>query len=470
MARRRRERLVRTALVCSDSIALLAGGFLALYLRYGRLDATLNTGAGWIPYWRVVVVVAAVWQLVIAIEGLYDTDRLSWGMGQMSRMARALAIGAFVIVIATFAINLESLSRAWLIVAWLTSLAAVWIGRLAISGVLRSLRRAGRLLRPVLIIGSNAEASRLVTALGKGWTAGLIPVGCIADGTPEVECGVPVLGGMADLHHVVEERGIDTVVIASSAFSHEQVADIIAELRDAHVSVHMSSGLFEVLTSRIFVREVAGVPMITVKGLPLSPANIALKRVFDFIVAGVIILLGMPLWLIVAAGIKLTSKGPVFYRQERIGKDGKPFGMYKFRSMVQDAEKMRAALDQANEADGPIFKIKDDPRVTPFGRWMRQYSIDEFPQLLNVLRGEMSLVGPRPPLPSEAAVYEDRHWRRLEAVPGMTGLWQVSGRSDLSFEEMVRLDVFYIENWSLGFDIELLARTVPAVIFKSGAY
>jgi lipopolysaccharide/colanic/teichoic acid biosynthesis glycosyltransferase len=176
-------------------------------------------------------------------------------------------------------------------------------------------------------------------------------------------------------------------------------------------------------------------------------------------------------WVLLAAAIKLTSPGPVLYRQLRMGGDGKPFGMFKFRSISADAEARLAELEAAgaNEATGPLFKMKDDPRVTAVGRWMRKFSIDEFPQLLNVMHGEMSLVGPRPPLPGETDA-TDHHWRRMEVLPGMTGLWQVSGRSRLTFDEMIRLDLFYIENWSVGFDMGLMLRTVPAVLFARGAY
>jgi lipopolysaccharide/colanic/teichoic acid biosynthesis glycosyltransferase len=189
-------------------------------------------------------------------------------------------------------------------------------------------------------------------------------------------------------------------------------------------------------------------------------------------VGGLIVLVGMPLWVAFALAIKFTSRGPMLYRQRRVGRDGVPFDMFKFRSMYADADERLEDLraSGANEATGPLFKMRDDPRVTPVGRWMRKFSIDEFPQLLNVLRGEMSLVGPRPPLPCETVSYTDHHWRRMEVLPGMTGLWQVSGRSRLTFDEMIRLDLFYIENWSVGFDLGLLVRTIPAVLFARGAY
>jgi exopolysaccharide biosynthesis polyprenyl glycosylphosphotransferase len=194
------------------------------------------------------------------------------------------------------------------------------------------------------------------------------------------------------------------------------------------------------------------------------------KRVFDLVLSCAVVLIGLPVWLLLAAAIKLTSSGPVLYSQDRVGKDGELFGMYKFRSMYEDADARRVELMADNEASGPLFKMKNDPRVTSVGKWLRRFSIDEFPQIINVLKGEMSLVGPRPPLPSEVERYTAHDLRRLEVVPGMTGLWQVSGRSSLTFDEMVRLDLFYIENWSVGLDITLLFRTIPAVLFARGAY
>jgi exopolysaccharide biosynthesis polyprenyl glycosylphosphotransferase len=267
----------------------------------------------------------------------------------------------------------------------------------------------------------------------------------------------------------VSEQSVDTVIIVASAFDYPVIQRMIKELRDMSVTIHLSSALSEVLSSRVLMQEVGGIPLISLKGVSLSSGRLREKRVFDVLGASLILLAIMPLFLVLAALIKLTSRGPLFYKQDRIGRDGKPFKMYKFRSMVADADRQLEALRSANEADGPLFKIRDDPRITPVGRWIRKFSLDEFPQLINVLRGEMSLVGPRPPLPGETAQYSSRDWRRLEVVPGMTGLWQVSGRCELTFSDMVRLDVFYIDNWSIGLDLSLLLRTPATVLSARGA-
>jgi exopolysaccharide biosynthesis polyprenyl glycosylphosphotransferase len=228
--------------------------------------------------------------------------------------------------------------------------------------------------------------------------------------------------------------------------------------------------VFQLSLGGVDVEAINGIPLIGVKQTTLKGWNLAVKRAFDLVLASLGTLLLAPLWGMVALAIRLDSPGPILFRQGRIGRDGKCFTFYKFRSMVQGAEAAADQLRTLNEASGPLFKIKDDPRCTRVGRFIRRTSIDELPQLINVLRGDMSLVGPRPGLPSEVAQYQEWHRRRLEIVPGMTGLWQVSGRSNLTFDEMVMLDIYYGENWSLGTDARILLRTVPQVLFGDGAY
>jgi len=269
---------------------------------------------------------------------------------------------------------------------------------------------------------------------------------------------------------LLDRNGIDTVVISSTAYDHDVLARLIGSLRDRNVDIQMSTGLLDVITSRVQIREVSGIPLISLRGVAFSPGRRFVKRAFDLVVGGLIVLVGLPVWLLIALAVRLDSRGPVFYRQMRVGRRGGVFGMYKFRSMCDGADARLEELREHNEATGPLFKMHNDPRVTRVGRFLRKYSLDEFPQILNVMRGEMSLVGPRPPLPNEVDTYSDYHWRRMEVPPGMTGLWQVSGRSTLTFDDMVRLDLLYIENWSVGFDMSLMLRTIPAVLLPEGAY
>ena len=473
-----RKRRVLVTLVCVDLVMLLGAALGATWMRFGRLAAQVgfeHVGAD-VQYYQVSVVITVIWLGTLATEGLYDLERLTWGAGEFSRVLRGIAVGVVVFILATYALKTPGLSRAWTLMAFALAVLFVSGGRLLVRTWLHRARRAGRMHRRTLVVGANAEAEGIIRTLMRHPEQGLTPVGCLASSRSDAlaldYCAehVPALGTARDVARVVAEHDIDTVVVAVSAFDHGVISRMINELRGSDVSIHLSAGLFEVLTSRVLVREVGGVPLITVRGVSLKAGALRTKRIFDVLVASAVLLAGLPLWLLVIASIKLDSRGPVFYRQQRVGQGGKEFAMFKFRSMCADADTRRAELATANEATGPLFKIKDDPRATRVGRWMRKFSIDEFPQLLNVLRGEMSLVGPRPPLPHETVQYSEQHWRRMEVPPGMTGLWQVSGRSSLTFEEMVRLDLFYIENWSVGFDIALLARTVPAVLFARGAY
>lgn len=471
-----RLRVLPAVLLAVDALALLGAASLATFAYYGTLLGGVPFGHGAVPALETVVEIVAVWLPFLAFAGMY-TPAQTWGSGEFSRAVRAVAAGTAAYVLLRFTLGVGTPPRLWLVAAWAMATVALVGERLVGRRITSRMHAEGRLLRRTLIVGTNSEAAGVVNALAGRRLDGFMPVGCLAsslkdrlslDYTAPV---VPTLGSARDIVRILLEHEIHTVVVVSSAFDHEVLERIIGELADTDAEVYLSSSLADVLTSRVSVREVAGIPLIALRGISLSPANLFVKRTFDLAVALTIVVVGMPLWLVVAGLIKLTSRGPIFYVQERIGLRGKPFGMYKFRSMVAGAD---GRLDEVRAAyhisAGPIFKIREDPRVTPIGRWMRRFSVDEFPQLINVIRGEMSLVGPRPPIPDETVYYDDYQWRRLEVVPGMTGLWQVSGRSDLTFEDMVGLDLFYIGNWRLALDLSILARTLPAVLAAKGAW
>ena len=245
---------------------------------------------------------------------------------------------------------------------------------------------------------------------------------------------------------------------------------IIEQCETQHAEFQYVPRMLDIIESRISSDEIVGVPLITVKEIKLYGLNAFLKRSFDLISSSLLIVLLSPLFLVIAVLIKLDSKGGVFFRQKRIGQGGKEFFLYKFRSMIDGAEGLINKIADKNEADGPIFKIKEDPRITGAGKFLRRFSLDELPQIFNVFTGRMSMVGPRPPLPTEVKKYNEWHWKRLRVSVGITGLWQVSGRSQLPFDEMIKLDIFYIENWSLWLDIKILLKTIPVVISSKGAY
>ncbi len=472
------DRRITATQVVVDFIMLVAAGFVATVMRFGTITAGISfyNANAQLPFWRLTLFIAPIWVLFLYGERLYDAGSASVRPGELARVARALSFGLVALIMLTYVLDLQGLSRAWALLLWSLGVIFVLAGRGLVHFTVAYLRSHGHLCRPTLIVGSNAEASDVIRVLKSAQESGLVPIGCLASSQAErlsldfCAPEIPCLGSARELKEVVHGHRVEVAIIVSSAFDHDVLARMIAELRGSGVEINVSSGLFEVLTSRVLIREIAGVPLITVRGVSLSRGKIVTKRIFDLVVAGMIVLVGLPIWMLIALGIKMSSKGPVFYVQERVGRGGRLFGMYKFRSMVADADAMLTELEAGNEASGPLFKMKDDPRVTKIGKWMRKFSIDEFPQLINVLKGEMSLVGPRPPLPREVEEYTESHWRRMEVLPGMTGLWQVSGRSRLTFDEMVRLDIFYIENWSVSLDLQLIARTVPAVLFARGAY
>jgi len=473
----RRRRIIRRLLL-SDVAALLLATFGTTWLQFGSFTATapLQNVTTAVAHWDIALLAAVLWLVTLWGDGLYNLERLNWGAGELSRVARALALGVVHLILLTYLLKMPGLSREWTVLAFGLSIFTVSAGRLLVRGWLTRLARAGDMHRRTLVVGDNAEAECIISRLASSPEQGMTPVGCLASHTrlhgvaTRLVGGVPTLGHPDEIEELVREHEIDMVILAVSAFHHEELSRIISRLRGTDVTIHVSSGLFEILASRVIIRDVSGMPFMTVAPVALSTWNVRLKRAFDIAVASLGIVGGLPIWLCVMGAIAIDSRGPVFYRQVRIGKEGVEFSMYKFRSMFVDADARLKELEGQNEATGPLFKMKEDPRVTRVGKWLRKYSIDEFPQLLNVLRGDMSLVGPRPPLPREAVEYADQHWRRMEVLPGMTGLWQVSGRSGLSFDEMVRLDLYYIENWSLGFDLSILMRTIPAVLFARGAY
>jgi exopolysaccharide biosynthesis polyprenyl glycosylphosphotransferase len=352
----------------------------------------------------------------------------------------------------------------------------VFIGtaRLLRRWTLRALYRRGRLVDNVLVVGSGEVARGVIRTLLARPDLGFRVVGYLDEGTGEKAIGserIPNLGSYRDLGRVLQEQNnLHTVFISLPGDMHRQIMNLLRVARSGHVNAQVVPDLLQLSLNQVEFINMSGIPMLGTREVRINRAGRIAKRVLDL---SIVLILGIPVLLltgIIAIAIRLDSPGPVIYSAVRVGRKGQLFDMYKFRSMVADADAQKAALQAWNEADGPIFKIKDDPRLTKVGRWLRRSSLDELPQLFNVLRGQMSLVGPRPPLPEEVAAYKPWQRQRLAVIGGMTGLWQVSGRSDLTFDELCLLDIYYIENWSLSTDIRILLQTIPIAIFGRGAY
>lgn len=323
----------------------------------------------------------------------------------------------------------------------------------------------------MIIVGAGEEDRKVYGHFRmKNW----LGVNCLGFVDPRIMIspvdGSPVLGGIKDLPRLVRQEEVEEVVIALPPTDHELMEAIVNNGVRHDVKVRIIPDSFAYPYSNLDIQEYDGLAMIEVKQPHLDAMHKGLKRALDIGFASVFLVIHALPWAILVALIRLTSPGPAIYRQNRLGKDGKTFEMMKFRSMYEGAHDLRKTLERANEASGPMFKMKDDTRITPIGRFLRHTSLDEIPQLLNVLKGDMSFVGPRPPLPEEVSRYRAYHLKRLAVRPGITGLWQISGRDRRDFEEMARLDLYYIENWSIWLDMKILIKTIPTVLSRKGAY
>lgn len=417
--------------------------------------------------------IVLVWMTTLGLQGAYSSRIFGAGQEEFKTVlfASLLAGGAF----GTLCYLLDiDLSRGFLLMAFLLGIPMLLLERYAVRKLLHRARVRGRLLHRVVAVGGPAAIEELVEVLHRERYAGYEIVGaCVPRGisVDQGDLSVPHLGTVGDTRRVCDELGADTVLVTRGGYaSSTDLRRIAWDLEDSDLDLVVVPSLTDVAGPRIHMRPVAGLPLLHVEGPQTDEAGGFSKRAFDVLGALLGLVLISPLLGVVALLVKLEDGGPVFFRQPRVGREGAEFGMLKFRSMVPNAEEMLEDIRGLNDSDGVLFKIKDDPRRTRIGRFLRRYSIDELPQLLNVLRGQMSLVGPRPPLPSEVEKYERDVHRRLLVRPGMTGLWQVSGRASLSWNEAVRLDLYYVDNWSMLTDLVIIAKTVKAVVGKQGAY
>ncbi len=413
------------------------------------------------------------WPVLLLGAGAHDERVFGTGSDEYRRVGQAgfllLSLASFV----SYVGHLE-LSRALVLVAIPVLTGVTLVARFAARWQLRRLRARGLCAKRVVVVGRGAAVTELATRLRRESYAGLeIVAACVTPESRELVAGalgVPV-GGLDEVADTAARLGADTVAVTSaSETAAEYLRRLSWQLEGSGVELLVAPGLIEVAGPRLHIRPFEGLPLLSVEQPRFEGWGRWVKGGVDRVVAALALLLLSPVLLGLALTIRLDAPGPVLYRQERVGVNGRRFTMLKFRSMVVDAESRLQGLEAANTADGLLFKMRVDPRVTRVGRWLRRLSLDELPQLVNVLGGSMSLVGPRPPLPREVAQYDSSVSRRLLVKPGLTGLWQISGRSDLSWEEAVRLDLRYVENWSLALDALILVKTVRAVLSRSGAY
>jgi exopolysaccharide biosynthesis polyprenyl glycosylphosphotransferase len=450
-----------------DLIGLALGLYSALVIRelfYG------NTPILWGILWDAVETwlsfLALVTFLVFARANLYAPRETREGA---ARVFSSLILVALLTLVYGLAVGHQFTTFGLFPVALVTTSLIVAGLRASYESVTGSLLRASGVRRKAVLVGDGPHLTHLHRTLGES-RAGIAYefVGAVAGDQAGVD--LPVLGDLAALPAILAERQVDELIVADRGLGEAELAHLVEHAHRRGVKVRVAPETTELLIQRGEYVPGQGVPLFELRPPVLAGTDWALKRIFDVAMSVLTLVLGLPLWLLIAGLVKLTSRGPVFHGDVRIGLREREFTMMKFRTMVHGAERQQTALERANEASGALFKIRDDPRVTPLGRVLRRLSLDEVPNVINVLRGEMSLVGPRPLPVRDFELLEPWHRKRYLVLPGMTGLWQISRRDDLSFDDLVRLDFYYLENWSVWLDVTILLKTVRAVLERRGAY
>jgi len=458
-----------------DALLILVAFLLAYQIRY-RLQwfravdpvfqASLTT---YVPFATALL---PVMLFSFYLTGVYRSQRGRGYLDQMWAIATATTMGV-VILMAASLVQPLAYSRLIFIYTAVLVILLLGISRAVLFGLRNYLRRFGVGVDRVVLIGAG-DVGRMVTRnIVARPDLGFKLIGFLDDNPIKNTTDIgrfKALGSLTNFRDVVQEHQLDRAIICLPWQSHRTVVRLLNDCERVGIQAQVVPDLFQLTKNQIAMEELNGIPLISSRQVSITGWNRLVKRTVDLVLSATGLLVTLPFTLLIGLAIRLDTPGPVLYTQARIGKDGKPFRVYKFRSMIPGAESLREQMARLNESTGPLFKVRDDPRATRVGSFLRRYSLDELPQLLNVLRGEMSLVGPRPNLPEEVAAYSEWHKKRLSVSPGMTGLWQVSGRSDLTFDEMVLLDIYYAENWCMSMDLTILLRTLPAVVLKRGAY
>jgi exopolysaccharide biosynthesis polyprenyl glycosylphosphotransferase len=415
--------------------------------------------------------VGVAWLCLLQAVGSYQLRHQRAGATEYKRVLMASFVTAGLVGISSYLLKAE-FPRGFYVLLFGIGTAGLVSARFLRRKVMHRIHRQGMLLTPIVVAGDSGHVDAIAKVLRRETWLGYQVVGAVTrDRVDQTPGGLPVLGSVADTLDVINEHGIATVIFAEGSFSRPVDFRRMAwELEEQDIHMIVVPALTEVSAQRLDVRPVAGLPLVDVDRPQAIEAARWVKRTYDILGSAILLLFAAPLMGLTALAIKLEDGGPVIFRQRRVGLKGEEFDCLKFRSMCIDAEARLAALQAQNEGAGPLFKLTHDPRITRVGRFIRRFSLDELPQLWNALRGDMSLVGPRPALPTEVAQYDSDTRRRLDVRPGLTGLWQVSGRSNLSWDDTVRLDLYYVDNWSMVQDLMILARTAKAVVGSAGAY
>ncbi|MEE9181764.1 MAG: sugar transferase [candidate division NC10 bacterium] len=462
----------KKTLFVADLSATLVSFLLAYLVRHSLSDGFRGEVTSFSEYLVLLVLVGVLWSFLLHWVDAYTGFRTARVSQVVLPIVKVVAVGTLLLSFCLFFFEITGISRSVISLFTLLNLTTLCGMRLGILGILRSMRRRGYNYRNLLVVGTGRRAEEFAELIESHPEWGLRIQGYLdreAVRLGHQVNGHRVVGLVEDLPQILDRQVIDEVVFIIPRSWLNSIEDAVRACEEQGVKTSIALDLYDLAVARPLLSELEGVPMLTYSTTPFPEGKLALKRAIDLIGSALLLVVLSPLLLIIAVAIKLTSSGPVFFRQIRVGLNGRRFSLLKFRSMVADAEQRLHEVAHLNEMNGPVFKARRDPRVTLVGRFLRKTSLDELPQLINVLRGEMSLVGPRPLPTSEVANFERWQMRRLSVRPGLTCLWQVNGRNKIDFEKWMNLDLQYIDNWSLGLDLKILGKTVPAVLFGTGA-
>lgn len=465
------------SLVIFDATMTFIAFRLAYYFRFELFVQYFdpNAGISFERYQFLIYLMPFVWLAIFAFNGLYAKGNLLGGTREYSKVFRSAGEGFLLIVIVLFLEPTLIIARGWLLMAWGGTFLFVSLARFFLRRIVYALRKHGFFLTPAVIVGANQEGRWLAEQLLRWETSGLHLVGFVDKKTPAtfpLFHNLTCLGSVDDLGKIIGQYNIGEVILASSAFStRDYLLDIFRRYGVTdEVNIRMSSGLYEIITTSLTVNEFAYVPLVYVNKVRLTGTDNTVKFILDYVLAITSLIILCPFLVLIAFLVKTGSPGPVLHRRLVMGLNGKKFYALKFRTMVINGDEVLEKYPELKQELTSNHKLKNDPRVTRIGAFLRKYSLDELPQLLNVLKRDMSLVGPRMISPEEVSMYKQFDMNLLTVLPGITGLWQVSGRSDISYDERVRLDMYYVRNWSIWLDLQLLSQTIPAVLKSRGAY
>lgn len=424
-------------------------------------------------YLWLIEIILPVWSAFLSYFKLYESQRTKSFWKEAWKIAKVSFWGTLLLMAIVFSFKADYISRFFVVLFGCISFFFLFIERLVLRMMLRSARKKGYNFRNILVVGTGRRAREIAEVLSKNKHWGLKLIGFVSDNSEtklEKLGKSPILGHIIDLPQMLQRHVVDELIFAVSRKKLEELEEIFLLCEEQGIRTRVAVNFFPHMIAKVHLDDLYGIPLLTFSTTPYNEGLLMAKRLFDIIIASVLLVVLFPLMALISLLIKVTSDGPIFFRQTRVGLNGRKFTLYKFRSMLKNAEDLKSQVEHLNEMAGPVFKIKNDPRTTWIGRLLRRTSLDEFPQLYNVLRGDMSIVGPRPPLPEEVAQYERWQRRRLSMKPGLTCLWQINGRNKITdFKKWMELDLHYIDNWSLKLDFKIFFKTILVVLAGRGA-